>query len=97
MEFDKPIALVIGINHYLGYRSLKGAVGDACDMERWLVEQQGLPKNNIRRLLSPDPRPKDDQLQNLCLFPSRCMIGLIYWMLKPKGMGRIFLSVRGSM
>lgn len=63
MEFDKPIALVIGINHYLALRSLKGAIGDACDMERWLVEQQGLPKNNIRCLFSPDLRPKDDQLQ----------------------------------
>jgi hypothetical protein len=49
-------ALVIGIDHYPVFRCLKGAVNDALEFYKWLLEDSGggLVEANCRKLLSPD-------------------------------------------
>ncbi|WP_445368186.1 caspase family protein [Methylomonas sp. BW4-1] len=52
-----PTALVIGVDKYKEYRSLKGATADAMSMVDWLANSQGLPDTNITCLLSQDTSP----------------------------------------
>jgi hypothetical protein len=48
-------ALTVGIDHYSMYRCLSGAIKDAEDFHKWLVEPDGggLDPNNRRLVLSP--------------------------------------------
>ena len=48
-------ALVVGINDYPNYRSLEGAIADAEDFARWLLDDVtggGVPEANLRKVLS---------------------------------------------
>lgn len=44
-------ALIVGIDNYPEFRALKGAEGDANDVEEWLKEI-GVPAGNIKKLVS---------------------------------------------
>jgi len=67
---DRDFALVVGINHYPNYgsqgRPLKGAIGDAEDFHRWLLDPDtggGLPAANCQLIRSSiatvdPPQPK---------------------------------------
>lgn len=68
--------LVIGIDHYPAFRSLKGAQNDARDFYAWLLNTDiggGVPSDNVELVLSkPDPiRPIhediDDALEKILL------------------------------
>jgi hypothetical protein len=48
-------ALVVGINDYPNYRSLAGAIADAEDFAKWLLDDQtggGVPATNLKKVLS---------------------------------------------
>ncbi len=54
-EQPDDYALVVGINDYPNYRSLNGAIADAEDFERWLLDKNtggGLPPENCKKVLS---------------------------------------------
>jgi hypothetical protein len=51
-------AIVIGVDKYLiPNASLRGAVRDALEMRRWLIEEGRVPEENIALLLAPDTEP----------------------------------------
>lgn len=51
-------AIVIGVDKYLiPNASLRGAVCDALEMRRWLIEEGRVPEENIALLLAPDTEP----------------------------------------
>jgi len=63
----KDYAVVVGIDEYPGYRSLKGAVADAKDFAKWLCEEEfggGVPVENCRTVYSvKEPlAPLQDQI-----------------------------------
>ena len=52
---DKDYAVVVGIDEYPGYRSLKGAVADAEDFVKWLCQEEfggGILARNCRKVVS---------------------------------------------
>jgi hypothetical protein len=49
---EQDYALVIGIAHYPGLRSLEGPVLDAQRIKRWLLERAGLPEENVEPVMS---------------------------------------------
>src|SRR5262245_62117290 len=56
---ERDFALVVGVNDYPGYRTLKGAIEDACDFERWLLDQAeggGLVREHCK-LVKSSPAP----------------------------------------
>lgn len=60
-------ALVVGINDYPDYESLNGAIADAEDFERWLLDRHaggGVPRDNCRIVISSkDPlKPIHDDI-----------------------------------
>ncbi len=72
--FKDDYALVVGIDHYPGFRDLIGAIADAKDFDQWLIDSNtggGLPEENRRIILSePDSRRPiqndiDDALESL--------------------------------
>jgi len=72
-------ALVVGIDHYPRFRSLKGARKDAEDFHAWLIDPDGggVPAANVELVLSKeDPvRPIhddiDDALEKILFFKAR--------------------------
>src|SRR5215469_5941856 len=63
----KDYAVVVGIDEYPGYRSLKGAVADAKDFAKWLCKEEfggGVPVENCRTVYSvKEPlAPLQDQI-----------------------------------
>ena len=52
IDFTKPLALLVGVDRYKGYRELFGARADAEDLKAWLLAI-GVPADNITSLLSP--------------------------------------------
>ena len=51
----KDYAVVVGIDEYPGYRSLKGAVADAKDFVKWLCGEEfggGVPEENCKTVFS---------------------------------------------
>lgn len=66
---DADYALVVGINHYPGFRPLKGAIEDAQDFAHWLTDKTqggGLPDANCKLVVSePSPlRPIQDDIDD---------------------------------
>lgn len=62
-------ALVVGVEHYPNYRSLTGAIADAEDFQKWLLDQDtggGLDSSRCKTVLSqPDPvRPIQDEIDD---------------------------------
>ena len=45
-------ALIVGIDNYPAFRALKGAEGDANDVEEWLTQEIGVPAANVKKLVS---------------------------------------------
>lgn len=69
LQNDADYALVVGINHYPGFRNLNGAIEDAQDFARWLYEDAdggGLPQQNCKLVFSqPNPlRPIQDEIDD---------------------------------
>lgn len=70
---ENDYALVIGINHYPGYTSLRSACHDANSVNEWLTSSTGggIPESQCRLLLSELNPPKplyqhvDDEMQAL--------------------------------
>lgn len=51
-------AIVIGVDKYwVPAASLRGAVRDALEMRKWLIEEGHIPEENIALLLGPDAEP----------------------------------------
>ncbi|MCP4157247.1 MAG: caspase family protein [bacterium] len=52
-------ALVVGINHYPDYTSLNGAINDAMNIEKWLLDENGggLEAENCKKILSVETEP----------------------------------------
>jgi hypothetical protein len=63
-------ALVIGIDHYPTYRCLRGAVHDADDFHRWLLEESGggLDPANCRIILSPEASECNQNPYETCVW-----------------------------
>ena len=66
---DADYALVVGINHYPGFRNLNGAIEDAQDFAKWLyqdAEGGSLPEQNCKVVLSqPNPlRPIQEEIDD---------------------------------
>jgi hypothetical protein len=54
LDLTRPVAMLVGCNRYRAYSHLKGARGDAQDMEAWLRNGCGVPESNITSLLSAE-------------------------------------------
>jgi hypothetical protein len=66
---NKDYALVLGINDYPKYRSLKGAIPDAREFAKWLVDDVrggGLPSDHVETIISTASpiRPVRDQIDD---------------------------------
>ncbi len=62
---NDDFALIIGINHYPSFHSLRGPINDANAMYQWLNDAAGLPEQQIFKVLSEkgeDPVPVQDQI-----------------------------------
>ena len=57
-------AVVVGVNHYPGFRPLNFARGDALAFSEWLADSDGgaLPQENIKCVLDPEDDPADSTL-----------------------------------
>jgi hypothetical protein len=54
-------AIVIGVDKYwVPEASLRGAVRDALEVRRWLIDAAGVPESNVKLLLAPDINPVPD-------------------------------------
>lgn len=54
-------AIVIGVDKYwVPEASLRGAVRDALEVRRWLIDAAGVPESNVKLLLAPDTNPVPD-------------------------------------
>jgi hypothetical protein len=65
---DRDYAIVLGVNHYPGFRQLEGAIEDAERVHAWLVDPLGggLPPGNCQLLRSsaPPPAPLQDAIDD---------------------------------
>jgi hypothetical protein len=52
MDTSKHYALIVGINKYPEFRTLKGAENDANELEKWLIGDLAVPAANITKLVS---------------------------------------------
>lgn len=69
MPQDADYALVVGINHYPGFRNLNGAIEDAQDFAKWIYQDAdggGLPQQNSKVVVSqPNPlSPIQDEIDD---------------------------------
>src|SRR5262249_60247083 len=69
MPQDADYALVVGINHYPGFRNLNGAIEDAQDFAKWIYEDVdggGLRQQNCKVVVSqPNPlRPIKEEFDD---------------------------------
>lgn len=85
-------ALVVGIDHYPRFRSLKGARKDAEDFHAWLIDPDGggVPPENVKLVLSKeDPlRPIHDDIDD-------ALEGILLKARRGDGKKRIYLYFSG--
>ena len=98
---DKDFAMIVGVNHYPRYRSLKGAINDAKSFQEWVVDIDrggGVPSDHSKLVLSSENPTQpvqdniDEELEGLFNLAKANTGGRLYLYFSGHGLARNSIS-----